>query len=528
MGDNNLQSLSDLDDDIIIAIFGFLDVSSILALRKTCQRMQLISHLLVVWRHAFNTQVLQHGFPYPPDILLPSLPSTTLEHAVLRSCRISQFWHRPSAEPRSKASFRLKTSMGISDIYLLPENLHDGLEKRRVITVSKGIWSEVACWNLDMTGSQLFKLAEWCPKGAIFTGIAVNGKPDSAAIVALSLTCGGEQCIQILSLQHDQDEFSFQVLKTFSASYRPVYLDGDILAFSDDSSETYISNWRTGESAVLLGSEMSTGSTFEYNKCIKIIDAHDSILVVRARSIDLFPTPKLKPASEDVPIYHPTASHSFGWVDGVSVYPQHHSATIGCQIATPLYVLVRLESDDPWSSDTHTIHLYSLEPNLSRRSRSISPLEDIPEEHPVRTGPDTLHTPYIFPPIHKVSFPTLKGRLRCTDILCGNHGTGIWVQPRSAHEASLTTFDVHSSHAQIPYSVPVNSANESIIGGIFPGIMMNQSGNDDDPMRPRQNVRRIVERDIGSEANWTAMDYDEIRGLVVLGASDGEITVVEL
>lgn len=311
-----------------------------------------------------------------------------------------------------------------------------------------------------------------------------------------------------------------------------------------------MSNWRTGDSAILLGSEISTSSRLEvrtltthdylilkdcqYNRCIKIVYAHDSILVIRARSIDLFPIPTLRPTSEDVHIHRAIASHSFGWVDGVSVYPQHQQPmTDVSQHITPLHVLIRSENDDPWSSDTHTIHLYSLEANPLYASHQLSPSNEVsnahqPESELASSPLESFDTPYIFPPVHKISFPTIRGRLRCTDILCGDQGTTIWIQPRPAHEVNLTTFDVHSSHAQTPYRVPVSSAKETLLGSVFPGILINKNSSSEGMEASGNKVRKLIERDTDSEANWTAIDYDEVQGLVVLGASDGKITIVEL
>lgn len=52
-------------------------------------------------------------------------------------------------------------------------------------------------------------------------------------------------------------------MKSFTTGSRPIYLNGDTIIFSDDFAETYVSNWRTGESAVLLGVERSADNSFE-------------------------------------------------------------------------------------------------------------------------------------------------------------------------------------------------------------------------------------------------------------------------
>lgn len=258
---------------------------------------------------------------------------------------------------------------------------------------------------------------------------------------------------------------------------------------------------------------------------MKIVYAHNSILVVRARCVDLFPIPKLKPPSTTIPVYRAIATHTFGWVDGVSVYPQHQSYPKQPHDIAPLHILVRSENDDPWSSDTHTIHLYNLEVNPEYEGRFVE--EQSPAVQPSHYSQPSK-SPYIFPPIHKVSFPTIRGRLRCTDIHCGDRGTTIWIQPRPAHETNLTAFDVHSSRTQAAYRVPDTSAKETLLGSVFPGVMMDRNGDEHGKGLSGKHVRKLLERDRDSEANWTAMDYDEVEGLVVLGASDGKVTVVKL
>lgn len=148
--------------------------------------MLLISRLTVIWRHALITQVIEHGYPVPSDALSPGISQNSLEHIVLRSCLTAKFWLDPTATSRSELEIRVEP-LGISEIRLLPEDLCAGLGKRRVVTVSKGIWSRVVCWEFDMNNNQLSRLAEWSPKGAILTGITVNENPRSEATIAVSL-----------------------------------------------------------------------------------------------------------------------------------------------------------------------------------------------------------------------------------------------------------------------------------------------------------------------------------------------------
>ena len=349
------------------------------------------------------------------------------------------------------------------------------------------------------------------------------------------------QCIEVLSLVDAGDGTTeFRSLGAIDTSMRPITLQGDLLAYSDDSSRTVVTNWRTGALALLQGADEPVDQHFQvsatvssplfyhkqllrsvllaqYNRCLQVIFAHKSVLVVRARSVELFSEPDLKPASECL-TYRPLAYHSFGWIDGVSVNIQAHSRDPS-DASRPLSILLRAESDDPWLSDVHTLDLYVLEPNPSYVSANEA--EGPPAALPGRPPPPT---PYLFPPVHsKLSSPSVRGFLRCTDVVLGSCGTAIWIQPRPAHSTDLTTFDVHSSETQ--GSRP-NAETEVLAGAIFAGPLRDTSDGDAGTKGVRAHT--VYVRDSAGSGNWTAMDYVEELGVVALASTQGVVTVLEL
>lgn len=70
----------------------------------------------------------------------------------------------------------------------------------------------------------------------------------------------------------DADEAKFVVLQTIDTSFKAMTLRGDILAASDDVNETHIINWRTGDCAVLWGSDEPS----EYNFQVRYIRDDDT------------------------------------------------------------------------------------------------------------------------------------------------------------------------------------------------------------------------------------------------------------
>ena len=234
---------------------------------------------------------------------------------------------------------------------------------------------------------------------------------------------------------------------------------------------------------------------------------------MRARSIELFAEPVLRDSSECV-TYRPLACHSFGWIDGVSVSTQAFGRD-SQYTPGPLLILLRAESDDPWMSDMHTLDLYMLEPNPTY-VYSKEPLAPLPGRPPP--------APYLFPPVHsKLSSPSVRGFLRCTDLVLGSCGTAIWIQPRPARSADLTMLDVHSSETQGPRP---NAETEVLAGAVFAGPLRETS--EDAAGVKGVQARTVYVRDSAGSGNWTAMDYVEELGVVALASTQGVVTVLEL
>lgn len=306
--------------------------------------------------------------------------------------------------------------------------------------------------------------------------------------------------------------------------------------------------------------------------------AHKSILVVRARSVELFPEPVLRPAGGEYTTYQPIGFHTFGWIDGVSVKTQtgprvEANGTLRPPGHEPLSILLRAESDDPWASDAHKLEQFVLHPN---RPSGPSPTPDDAQAEVVSaagasSSPDI---PYLFPPVHEQqTSPTVRGVLRCRDIVLGPAGTALWIQPRAARIAHLTGFDVHSSVAPLTVgdgldpdalvhlgatgmSTGIGAVNrESLCAAVFEGPLLRRhrerlregergcgravpapvqtptptstAGEHEGRVSPRARIL-WVQPDRKEGCHWTAVDYDEESGRVAVGSSDGSVQVLDL
>lgn len=252
----------------------------------------------------------------------------------------------------------------------------------------------------------------------------------------------------------------------------------------------------------------------KYDRCIQVVFAHKSILVVRARSIHLFswPTLQLTTTHSDL-IQFPIAQHTFGWIDGVSVSLSRHRREAAIPFAS-LSILIRAESDDPWASEAHHLDLYTLEPNPSFDSieSNIPPAELL--SPPV---------PYIFPPVLSATVHSVRGSLRCTDVIMGSYGTALWIHPHDRAVAGLVSPEAHSFDGGSG-----STPHEKVVTAVFPGPFLASKGNDNAMHGTTVIPVKTSTMFTNPLNNWTALDYNEVLGRIALGSSYGRITILKI
>ena len=67
----------------------------------------------------------------------------------------------------------------------------------------------------------------------------------------------------MLSVAGGGDAPCFQSICNIATTFRPVALQGDLIAFSDDASETVIMNWRENTFALLKGLQRPIDERFQ-------------------------------------------------------------------------------------------------------------------------------------------------------------------------------------------------------------------------------------------------------------------------
>ncbi|OCH84072.1 hypothetical protein OBBRIDRAFT_786627 [Obba rivulosa] len=516
----NVARLEDIDDDSLIHIFSFLPVVSILALRQTCKRMRAVSMQRIVWQNVYSHEVLHQGLSFPPRDVY-SMDAVELERNVRHAIQVGAFWLSPDARPREYIDFQAAHGVSVGKVCFLP-----GRGDRFLVTVSQGIWSFISVWDIVQMrrdGDHTAR-ATYSPKRMLFSGLVVNSDPGSEGTLAIAALENTAQKIQMLSFSNScEGKSELRPICTIDTPHRPVALHGDIIIFSDDSSETVVMNWRLGTAALLLSAEEPDELIRKLsNRCLQVVTTRGGILVVRARSMALFPQPELRSANEPSLPYRPLASHSFGWIDGMSIEVQMPSLESGTNgTVAPISILLRTEVDDPWSPTPCTLDLFTLLPNPAWTPGNYPPEADM-QETLLDTAPSTpsssITSPYIFPPIHSsISVPTARGALRCSDVILRPYGTAVWIKPRP-RSVDLTMMDVHASTTQGPARP---RPSETLLASVFPGPLRSRH-----PDLPTE--REIWSRQLEEEREWSAIDYDEGLGRIALGSGQGKVTVLDL
>ncbi|GAW01368.1 hypothetical protein LENED_002960 [Lentinula edodes] len=449
--------LLNFPEDILISIFTFLNLPDILNIRQTCRRLNDTANLKIVWLHTWETHILHKWYPFP------AISSELFEKNSREICKSDkgrtsiQNMSRAELEQRTRHAYRLGKRLFLL-CYLTETSAgrDHGSEADLAVSVVCEGRHEIDLFNISDVG----ELLPIC---------TVPSVPMCAS------TLGEEANIHSQAMQ----------------PMKPMTLSGSLLAMSDDTASTVIYNWKTGAFAVLEHEEDEIG-VWKHDHIIQVVFAYRSVLVVRARSLHLFPEPELYLASPSsvansnfltspgLPnIYSPIANHSFGWVDGVSVVSMYPDCS----------------SDNPWMSNEHSLDLYELSLN-----------------------------PNFFPPICTSRVTSSRGPLRCTDLILGRCGTAMWVKPGDRTTHGLLASDMYDDYTYVARLGGLESgivtmgggATESLVAGIFPG-----------PLNPDETVRtRKIYTNVSKD--WTALDYDEAIGRVVLGDATGCVRILEL
>ncbi|KAJ7882537.1 hypothetical protein B0H14DRAFT_2702955 [Mycena olivaceomarginata] len=485
----------DLPDDVLIYLFELLGVPQILTLRQTCRRLKIVSELHIVWNNACKHQILIPGYPFPTDVDINALSAPDLERHVRRASLLAAQWI--SEEPLRcgvLSEFDATNGTPVSELRFVP-----GHAGNWIIAVSKSIWSIIAVWELSDSGDPPIKRFEWSRRDCLLQNFVLNDDDTADAVLAVSVIQESHTHVEIMFIHQ---ELGFCSVGTINSALTPVYFHGDLVVLCDAVDASIIINWRSGASALLQRPQdaAQTAAISLNDRCIQVMFTVAGILVVRARSLTLFPNP---PLTADPPAVHPPiAMHSFGWVDGVAVAPILGSTPPDSPPS--LSILIRHEPDDPWAADdTHELDLYIL--------------------YPEPAFPLSTLRPYTFPPVHAARVPSKRGSLQCSALRLGAHATAVWVEPRDRSATGL----MDDAYAPVPRK------NERLVCAVLPGPLFRGGGasgadlhldvDETGPISVQGRTLRPNELN-----NWKTLDYDEARGRVAIGSTRGRITVLDL
>ena len=339
---------------------------------------------------------------------------------------------------------------------------------RWVLTISNAIWSVLSVWDWKSGGH---KCGEWSPQGAFFNGpMSLNTQQDANACIAI-LTSRLDGCSLFLA--------EYKIISPFASPQHVVLLslnnDGQLCEIR--SIPTSLRPITLHGSLLALCDESSETNVYDFSQDTTIHLGFNSVSP-RTNIVD-HPIDVIFTSSHvlvvrarsihlfEYPSSNFVASHTFGWVDSASV--THDPKT------NEFSFLIRHQNDNPWTAQLTTLQMYTLSPS--------------------RDG-----TTYDFPPRPRLDIPSPRGTLRCPDVALGRYGTAVWICPRQQ------TLVVDDAAAGV-------LSTEILLATVFPGHLT------------PGGTMAIYTNNLN---NWTALDYIEEKGRIVLGSSFGKVIVLEL
>ncbi|KAF8637195.1 hypothetical protein AX16_010854 [Volvariella volvacea WC 439] len=348
-----------------------------------------------------------------------------------------------------------------------------GWSRRMFVTISQSVWLTITVWELPRTPdgvSQPRKCAVWSPRGAIFRRLCMNsewnGGPDDG-LLAVLFHDGAEYHVEILQLSIEigsstsgsanglkdtEDLIQLRSIKSIPTKFSPTAMKGNLLAVSNEVAQTTIWDWKN-DLCANLQHPTELGGIWQNDHCLEVAFTHESVLVVRARSVHLFPSPILRSPEIGPITYQPIAQCSFGWIESVSISLSPTVRTIHGswpEQVQPgsIQILIRAERDNAWESDLHTLRLYTIQPNAEYRQEDSdisiasnelenaepAPVPSVDESQP--SVPQS-NVPYLFPPILTAEVHSTHGPLRLADVFLGSYGTAFWIQPQDRSASGL-------------------------------------------------------------------------------------------
>jgi hypothetical protein len=497
-----------IDDDVLLHILAFLRVPDVISARQTCKRMTLLSQFRSVWQTVCQDQVVTKCLPFVDTTTRPlsTMRQAELEARARRAYRLSQTW---LSSRQSNTFFRPHKITSTRDTHVFDIRFLPGHDATRFMTVSKDIWYQICIWELDEQTSEVRKLLTWGPRGVIICSLVLNDDSNSEGTIAVSTLQNDAQCIVILSLMPEGDSYVLkEVASINAASHKPMLVHGDLLVTSDDFSTVLVWNWRTGEHATLQHPADDNGPFLHHDQCVQVVFSHNSVLVVRERTVHLFPMPNLQSTSSPI---DPLVSHPFTWIDSihvqVSVSPQSDPGSY-----PSISILCREEGENPWSTGTHYIHLYSIDPN------------------PSYDASDPQSIPYSFPPRLVARTVSKKGYSRCSQVILGARGTAVWIHPQDRSSTGLVSPDLFAHVTELQRTVSTaGPAHETLMISAFPGPLFNEKSAAVSKTGSGDCVA-VEGRPLWTNGlnDWSAIDYDESNGRIAIGTSQGKIMIMNI
>ncbi|KAL0953985.1 hypothetical protein HGRIS_005143 [Hohenbuehelia grisea] len=473
-------------EDIFFHVLSYLDIADIIALRLTCKGIQDITKSKSIWLTLLSALVVEPNLPIPRlgGRSIEELDAAELELHAKLALRLRRKWIE--AEPVARQQVLLQAPVPPHQSRVISVRFLPGRSNRWLLSVHREDLAQrtqyrFRCW--DVSAAQPTVVA--CKSFPELSGLAVNADPQNAGIVAVG--CPHVEIFGIDFLTSDPAAAFVQLKVCPDHTERLCGFSGNtIIARARDVVSFRVWDYTRPEVEVILMNPENQ----QNEECHGVVIRQNFIMVLRSTTLETYALAASQNANHAQAgqiVLHPITSHRWQWrVDSGCIVEQVIPSKTEPGTPPPIYLLVRFGSWFPWP--VNLMHHFAVDPN-----DAYSPAVSVgPNNLPYNLLPRTIQT--IASPVRLFS---------ATHMVLGPYGTALWLD----------------SHTEDYFG-------QSDRGQRLASRLLSLVPDEEDDGSPASATASTI-YDVHEEDSWVRVALQEEEGRIVVGRSDGVITVYD-
>ncbi|KAH6915812.1 hypothetical protein BKA70DRAFT_1216132 [Coprinopsis sp. MPI-PUGE-AT-0042] len=494
---------TEFPDELYLAIFKHVDWISLRNIRLTCKSFLYLTKDKSLWQYFLQSRLLDEAIPVPGlpgHEPLARLPAEHLESCVVNALTLRRNWCSSSPSALWTAGLQTVENSRVVRLHFPHPEHHRRWLLSLSVRIGGGHRFWLQLWDLAAHPATCMAQHDW-PR---VTSLVFNEAEDGVGVVAVH----SDSTLAIFALEPSPSgtwSFSATVTLPIQPTSQLHLFSGNKILSSDVHERVYL--WDVTAPEVAL--QLRNVEAGEVESCSLLCDTcpnifgqdqavlgavlePDCVVVVRPRTIELYPLPRTWP--QESTVVDPIEQHQYQWrMDSITLtrFRASKVAPLASGQRVAIGILIRFGSIFPWP--VNMLHQIALRPNPTfERERGVT----------------RVNLPYIFPPIAQQTLGAPVRLFSPTDMVLGPYGTAMWIDNHTEDEfgqaeqgqrlASRVTQPLHEDEAE-ELELTDQESSTTKAGSV---LLYNE------------------------DVTWGKVAIDEEEGIVAVGGIDGRISVL--